>query len=338
MKRGVNLVLAGGNALGAFQGGGYAALDAAGISLDWVVGTSIGAVHGAVIAGNRPEDRVPRLRRLWELLAQPAPGPEGAMLWPVPDALARLGGLARTALLGRPAAFVPRLATWPAIPSSAAGQVGYFDLAPLARTLEDLVDFDLLNAGPVRLTIVATDLETGERVLFDSRRRPIGPEHVMASAAFIPEFHPVEVEGRLLGDGGFSANLPVDIVLDEDPGDETRLCFALDLFPAEAPRPDSLMAAANRRQELFFANQTRTVLDLYGRLFAARAHGAGRHRVMLMTCPPGGEEGAPRSFDFVAASVARRWRAGERAMEEALRRAAGPGSGAPLEIERVAAP
>lgn len=50
----VVLVLRGGGALGAFQLGVFQAMDEAGIRPDWVVGTSIGAINAALIAGNRP--------------------------------------------------------------------------------------------------------------------------------------------------------------------------------------------------------------------------------------------------------------------------------------------
>ena len=54
------LVLQGGGALGAYQGGAYEALAEAGIEPDWVAGISIGAINSAIIAGNPPEQRVPR--------------------------------------------------------------------------------------------------------------------------------------------------------------------------------------------------------------------------------------------------------------------------------------
>lgn len=53
----VVLVMQGG-ALGAFQAGVYEAMHAAGIEPDWVVGTSIGAINGAIIAGNTPKHRL----------------------------------------------------------------------------------------------------------------------------------------------------------------------------------------------------------------------------------------------------------------------------------------
>ena len=57
----VVLVFQGGGALGAYQAGVYEALSEAGIEPDWVIGTSIGAINASLIAGNKPEDRLPRL-------------------------------------------------------------------------------------------------------------------------------------------------------------------------------------------------------------------------------------------------------------------------------------
>mgnify|MGYP003578786467 CR=1 FL=1 len=54
----VVLVLQGGGALGAYQGGVYQALHDAGIEPDWLIGTSIGAINASIIAGNKVEDRL----------------------------------------------------------------------------------------------------------------------------------------------------------------------------------------------------------------------------------------------------------------------------------------
>nr|WP_240057395.1 patatin-like phospholipase family protein [Paraburkholderia azotifigens] len=62
----VVLVLQGGGALGAYQAGVFEALHDAGIEPDWVIGTSIGAINGAIIAGNRPAERMERLRTFWD--------------------------------------------------------------------------------------------------------------------------------------------------------------------------------------------------------------------------------------------------------------------------------
>jgi NTE family protein len=91
-----------------------------------------------------------------------------------------------------------------------------YDLAPLRAHLPEIVDFDLLNSGSVRVSVVATDVVTGERVVFDTGRGTrIGPGHILASCALLPLFAPVEIDGRLLGDGGMSSNAPLDIVLEE---------------------------------------------------------------------------------------------------------------------------
>src|SRR6201999_4494981 len=66
----VALVLQGGGALGAYQAGVYQALHEEGIEPDWVSGVSIGAINSAIIAGNRREDRVPRLRQFWEQITR----------------------------------------------------------------------------------------------------------------------------------------------------------------------------------------------------------------------------------------------------------------------------
>src|SRR4051812_2846760 len=62
------LVLQGGGALGAYQVGVYQALHEAGIEPAWVIGTSIGAINGAIIAGNPPEKRLDKLTQFWDLM------------------------------------------------------------------------------------------------------------------------------------------------------------------------------------------------------------------------------------------------------------------------------
>jgi len=76
------LVLQGGGALGAYQGGVYEALHEAGIEPDWIIGTSIGAINASIIAGNKGDDRLPKLQEFWRRLQRqrtlgpPFPWPE----------------------------------------------------------------------------------------------------------------------------------------------------------------------------------------------------------------------------------------------------------------------
>src|ERR1700733_6726871 len=67
------LVLQGGGALGSYQAGAYQALCRHDFEPEWVAGISIGAINAAIIAGNPPEKRVPRLKEFWELMSSPVP-------------------------------------------------------------------------------------------------------------------------------------------------------------------------------------------------------------------------------------------------------------------------
>ena len=73
----IALLLQGGGALGAYQGGVYQALAESDLHPDWVAGISIGAINSALIAGNPPEKRVERLRALWETVTLPPLLPRG---------------------------------------------------------------------------------------------------------------------------------------------------------------------------------------------------------------------------------------------------------------------
>src|SRR6266508_908829 len=68
----VALVLQGGGALGSYQAGVYEGLHEAGIQPNWFAGISIGAINAAIMAGNAPEDRVPRLNEFWETICRSA--------------------------------------------------------------------------------------------------------------------------------------------------------------------------------------------------------------------------------------------------------------------------
>ncbi|TIU69455.1 MAG: patatin-like phospholipase family protein, partial [Mesorhizobium sp.] len=72
-KRQTVLVLQGGGALGAYQAGVYQALVEGGVEPDWVIGTSIGAINAALIAGNDPRDRLPRLQEFWDGVCRSSP-------------------------------------------------------------------------------------------------------------------------------------------------------------------------------------------------------------------------------------------------------------------------
>ncbi|WP_457391627.1 patatin-like phospholipase family protein [Roseateles sp. P5_E1] len=65
-------VFQGGGALGAYQAGFVEALEDASLPPDWLVGTSIGAINAALIAGNAPAERLKALRTFWDRVTRPA--------------------------------------------------------------------------------------------------------------------------------------------------------------------------------------------------------------------------------------------------------------------------
>jgi NTE family protein len=314
----VALVLGGGNALGAYHAGFYEALHEAGIEPDWVLGTSIGAVTGAIIAGNPRERRLKRLRQLW----RPADARSG---WPLPWAVApeewrRTGAVLETMLTGRDGMFGglwSSAAGWPRDPI--AGSPAVYDTQPLGTTLRELVDFDLVNSGTVRFTAIAVDVETGEEVTMDSRRQTLSAEHVRASASLLTTFPAVEVEGRLLADGGLSMNLPLDPVMVEE-GDAPMLCIASDLLPLASGRPKTLGEVAARMQDLAFAAQTQRTLSHWRRFFDADPReGAAPRSITLVTTAYTDQqrEVAGKAMDFSPETILQRWTSG-RADGEAL--------------------
>lgn len=111
------------------------------------------------------------------------------------------GGV-RSRLFGVPGHFQPRLPGLGQMPS-------LYDLSPLRATLSRLLDFDLLNNGDVRVTMLATDMVSGRAVVIDNTETVITVDHVLASSGLAPEFAPVELDDRILGDGGLAANAPV---------------------------------------------------------------------------------------------------------------------------------
>jgi NTE family protein len=275
------LVLQGGGALGAYQGGAFEALATSGNQPDWLAGISIGAINAAIIVGNAPEQRVERLRSFWERVSEGVPAPVGASFEDGPlRGLANCGSAAWAVLFGLPAFFSPRPGAllWP----GAMPDPSYYDTSPLRQTLLDLVDFDRINDGDVRLTVSAVDVETGNFVDFDSHHQRITPEHIMASGALPPGFPAVVIDGRAYWDGGLVSNTPLRYVVDNLAGDDIATIFQVDLFNARGPRPHTLEQVAERDKDIRYSSRTRMVTDL----LAQRQDMHRRMRALVDLLPP----------------------------------------------------
>lgn len=301
----VVLILAGGNALGAYQAGVYQALHDHGVEPQWVVGTSIGAINGAIIAGNTAEQRIARLRDLW----RPAAGHDRWPTWwdAVPDEWRRTGETMATLLAGRPGLFAPLGSAL----TDGRGGSALYDTAPARASLAALIDVDRLNGGSVRFTAAAVDVDSGEEVVFDTCTTRVTADHLRASAAMPPAFPAVPIEGRLCADGGLAVNLPLDPPL-ASPGTAPMLCIAVDLLPAAAPRPRTLGETIARTQDLFFAAQTRRSIARWQADYAGDR--AGERSVTLVHLVYGDQERevAGKAMDFSPASARARWDAGLR--------------------------
>jgi len=263
------LVLQGGGALGAYQAGAYEALAEAGHLPRWVAGTSIGAVNAAIIAGNQPDQRVPRLREFWE-------GVSGRLLgWPLAkdDNSRRIFNETSAALSaagGVPGFFEPRIPPAVVMPQGTPEAISVYDTEPLRTTLLELVDFDLMNSGLVRMSIGAVQVLTGNMQYFDTASQLIGPEHVMASGALPPGFPPIEIDGEPYWDGGLVSNTPLEYVLERSGPREDMCIFQVDLFSARGCMPQTLFDVAQREKEIRYSSRTRLNTDVFRELQTIR--------------------------------------------------------------------
>jgi NTE family protein len=169
-------VFSGGGAKALAHAGAFRALQQAGLEPDHIVATSMGAVIGAALAAGVPFDEV-RRRSLGLRRKDVAPF----------NPLALVQGMFARAL----------------IPASA-----------LRRTIERMVPAKRFEHLKIPLTVTATDLESGELVLFDGARRTAHSaqlhDALYASCALPLYFPPLELGGRRFADGGLRAVLPLE--------------------------------------------------------------------------------------------------------------------------------
>jgi NTE family protein len=227
-------VLQGGGALGAYQAGVYEALHEAKVEPDWVIGTSIGAINGAIIAGNPPGQRIERLKQFWDQVAYQ--GSATAGVFPVLDEWLRNVSIMTR---GIPAFFTPRLATLLGMHSDGgAAPAAFYSTEPLRQTLLSLIDFSYLNGKQTRLTVGAVGVCNGRMRYFTNRDAPLDVDHVMASAAFPPGFP----------------------VLDDHPRRDSVI-FAVQLWPAHGREPKSILQAMSRQRDIQYSSRAESHLE-----------------------------------------------------------------------------
>lgn len=264
------MVMQGGGAVGAFHLGVYQALHEGGKEPDWVIGTSIGAINAALIAGNQPHQRLQRLRAFWERV-QSQQGPHHALsVWPSMAGVAQWQHNLSVVTQGIPAFFKSHLPAWfnPRQPLGIE-KAAFYDTQPLRDTLAELVDFDLLARSPVRITVGAVNARTGQMRYFDSRREHITADHILASGALAPAFGAVRIEGDPYWDGGLYSNTPIEVVLDDKPRVDS-LIFACRLWEPHGDEPQSVWDVQGRLKDIQFASRAESHIERQRQLHRLR--------------------------------------------------------------------
>ncbi len=246
------LILQGGGALGAFECGVVKALDEHGIVPDVVAGISIGALNGAIIAGN-PDNAVGALEAFWSELQISSPR--------IPsEHLQRAMSAMQVLQFGVPKFFRPR---W--IPSFDEPWTvpwewtGFYDTSPMKRLLSEYVDFAKLKSSPIRLIVGAVNVLTAELEVFDSYVDDLTPEHILASGSLPPGFSWTFVDGKPYWDGGVVSNSPLDLVIDRC-GPDGKQVYIVDLFSGERTLPTNMMEIMARRDEIVYSERVRSDL------------------------------------------------------------------------------
>lgn len=192
----VGLVLSGGGAKGFAHIGVLKVLEDAGVEISFIGGTSMGAVIGGLYASGYNATQIDSIFRntdFDELLQDYIPRSSKNFFGKRNDELYALSLPFNKFRIGIPT-------------SLSKGMYNYNLLARLTNNVRHVRDFNKL---PIPFLCIATDIETGEEVLLN---KGYLPQAMLASSAFPSLFSPVEIDGRLLVDGGVTNNYPIDEV------------------------------------------------------------------------------------------------------------------------------
>ena len=185
-ERRLAFVLSGGGARGAFQAGAMKALFENNIRPEILVGTSIGAINAAFLAVHGiNSSSIERLIQTWM---------ESVSMDLLPKHFAWL--TLRTILKAPDYRNFEKMQTF----------LKANDIGP---------DLRFRDMREIQLYLVATDLYTGQLILYGQNPDQSVLEGVLASSALPPFFPPYECDGKLLMDGGTVSNLPVEAAVSQ---------------------------------------------------------------------------------------------------------------------------
>ena len=302
----IALVLSGGAALGAYQAGAYAALENSGVRPNWVAGTGIGAINAVIIAGNLPHERSLRLRQFWQELSRRAGF----------HASHRLGRRAR-ALFERATGSL-RIRAHARVPDEPVIPAG-----ELRALVHDVVDFDRVNSGTVRVVLGTVNLATGAETFFDNDRHMLGADHALASTV-LPGLPPVTIETQRYAGSAVS----VSALEEARPAD--TLCFVIDGYDPLPGLQSGISRTAREIAAIRRNHDLRRMIGLLGerlppglrgdadiRKCLAEASNATTTILHLVHEGMAGEL-AQKMQDFSSGALMRRWHAGENDVRTSL--------------------
>jgi NTE family protein len=194
----VGLVLSGGGARGLTHIGVLKVLHEMRIPIDYIAATSMGAIVGGLYAsGMTPDEMQRQLGAVsWPTLLSDSP--------PRADVAFRRKEELSAFPMGFELGYSDGQILW--FKGALSGNNLELFLHELTRRVDNIDDFDKL---PIPYRAVATNMVTGKEVIFDKGRLF---QAMRASMSVPGMFAPVELDGRILGDGGLVNNLPVDVV------------------------------------------------------------------------------------------------------------------------------
>jgi NTE family protein len=266
MTRKIVLLLQGGGSLGAFQCGVWQALAPfireSRHELVAIAGASIGAINAGLIARYYHEDDggSGMLRTFWRktLATQPAP------FIPLPGSYWRAwNGLLTGLLLGNPSLFSPLYQNWNPIGDMLRFTMPLYQTGNALRTLSGVFG-EYRGTAPLLLT-GATDVQTGRTVLFDSARRTVTPQMLVASMSIPILFPPTRIDGRYLWDPEMRSSTLLPDLLEllrqsspEPQAPQDYLVVVVDMFtPATREMPTSMMQSAYRLMNIVLGNKAK---------------------------------------------------------------------------------
>ncbi len=192
----IGVVLSGGGAKGLAHIGVLKVLEEAGIKVDYIGGTSMGAIVGGLYAAGYSAKELDSIFNSLDadaLIQDFTPRGSKNFFERRNDELYALSLPFKGFKIGFPTAF-------------SKGLYNYTTINRLTDNVRHIREFDSL---PIPFVCIATDIETGEEVVL---RKGVLPDAILASGAFPSLYYPVEIDGRLLIDGGVTNNYPIEEV------------------------------------------------------------------------------------------------------------------------------